>query len=84
VTFTASKALSRSVDATNANDMTLVSGASLNGGIFLAAIAVDKALKGSMAGERMSKRFGREVRRRGWVEGFIKERIKLFLWNSIV
>jgi hypothetical protein len=45
--------------------MTLVSGASLNGGIFLAAIAVDKALKGSMAGERMSKRFGREVRGRG-------------------
>jgi hypothetical protein len=45
--------------------MTLAGGASLNGGIFLAAIAVDKVLKGSMVGERMNKSFGREVRGRG-------------------
>jgi hypothetical protein len=42
--------------------MTLVGDASFNGGIFLAAAAVDRALKGSMAGERMNKSFGREVR----------------------
>jgi hypothetical protein len=48
--FTASKALFRFVDVTKAHDMTLVGGASLNGGIFLAAAVVDKALKGSMAG----------------------------------
>jgi hypothetical protein len=35
---------------------------SFNGGIFLAVAIVDRALKGSMAGERMNKRFGREVR----------------------
>jgi hypothetical protein len=63
--FTASKALSRSIDATNAHDRTLAGDGSLNGGIFLAAIAVDKALKGSMAGERMNKGFGRQVRGRG-------------------
>jgi hypothetical protein len=62
--FAASKSFSRSVDAIKAHDMTLVGGASFNGGIFLAAAAVDKALKGSMAGERMNKSFGREVRRR--------------------
>jgi hypothetical protein len=28
-------------------------------------VAVDKALKGSMAGERMNKSFGRELRGRG-------------------
>jgi hypothetical protein len=60
--FAASKALSRSIDATKAHDITLAGGAFLNGGIFLAVIAVDKAWKGSMAGERMNKRFGREVR----------------------
>jgi hypothetical protein len=60
--------------------MTLAGGASFNGGIFLAAAAVDKALKGFMAGERMNKSFGREVRGSGWVEGFIKERIDLFRW----
>jgi hypothetical protein len=76
--FVASKALSRSVDATKAHDMTLVGGASLNGGIILAVAAVDKALKGSMVGERMNKSFGREVRGRGWVEGFIEERMNLF------
>jgi hypothetical protein len=42
--------------------MTLVGGASFNGGIFLTAAAVDTALKGSMVGERMNKCFGRDVR----------------------
>jgi hypothetical protein len=42
--------------------MTLVGDASFNGGIFLAVAAVDKALKGSMTGERMNKSFVREVR----------------------
>jgi hypothetical protein len=41
--------------------MTLAGGASFNGGIFLAAVAVDRALKGSVAGERMNKCFGREL-----------------------
>jgi hypothetical protein len=58
----ASKSFSRSIDATTAHDMTLVGGASFNGGIFLAAVAMDRALKGSMVGERMNKSFGREVR----------------------
>jgi hypothetical protein len=40
--FAASKVLSRSVDVTKAHDMTLVGGASLNGGISLVAAAVDK------------------------------------------
>jgi hypothetical protein len=82
--FAASMALSMSIDATKAHDMTLVGGASLNGGIFLAAVVVDKALKGSMVVERMNKSFGREVRGREWVERFIKERIQLFRWNSTV
>jgi hypothetical protein len=42
--------------------MTLSSGASFNGRIFLAAVAVGRALKGSMAGERLNKSFQREVR----------------------
>jgi hypothetical protein len=42
--------------------MTLVGDAYFNSGIFLAAVAVDRALKGSMVGERMNKSFGREVR----------------------
>jgi hypothetical protein len=42
-----------------------INSATLNGGIFLAATAVDQALKGSMTGERMNKSFGREVRGRG-------------------
>jgi hypothetical protein len=42
--------------------MTLAGVASFNGGIFLVAAVVDRALKGSMAGERMNKSFGREVR----------------------
>jgi hypothetical protein len=42
--------------------MTLAGGASFNGGIFLAAVAVDRALKGSMVRERMNKSFRREVR----------------------
>jgi hypothetical protein len=58
----ASKSFSRSVDATKAHDMTLAGGASFNSGIFLAVAAVDRALKGSMAGERMNKSFGRKVR----------------------
>jgi hypothetical protein len=65
ISFAASKAHSRFVDVTKAHDMTLAGGISLNTGIFLAAVAVDKALKGSMAGERMNKNFGREVRGRG-------------------
>jgi hypothetical protein len=56
------KSFPRSVDATKAHHMTLVSGASFNGRIFLAAVAMDRALKGSMVGERMNKSFGREVR----------------------
>jgi hypothetical protein len=55
----------RFVDATKAHNMTLAGDASFNGGIFLAAAAVDRALKGSMAGERMNKSFGREVREKG-------------------
>jgi hypothetical protein len=39
----------------------LVGGASFNGGIFLAAAVMDRALKGSMVGERMNKGLGREV-----------------------
>ena len=58
----ASKSFSRSVNATKAHNMTLVGDASFNGGIFLVAAAVDRALKGSMAGERMNKSFRREVR----------------------
>jgi hypothetical protein len=57
----ASKSFSRSVDATKAHDMTLAGGASFNSGTFLAAVAVDRALKGSLAGGRMNKSFGREV-----------------------
>jgi hypothetical protein len=60
--FSASKSFSRFVNVTKARDMTLVGGASFNCGIFFAAAAVDRALKGSMAGERMNKSFGREVR----------------------
>jgi hypothetical protein len=55
----ASKSFSRSVDVTKAHDMSLVGGASFNGGIFHAAAAVNRALKGSMVGERMKKSFGR-------------------------
>jgi hypothetical protein len=58
----ASKSFSRSVDVTKAHDMTLVGGSSFKGGIFLVAAAVNRALKRSMAGERMNKSFGREVR----------------------
>jgi hypothetical protein len=42
--------------------MTLAGDASFNGGIFLVVAVVDRALKGSMARERMTKSFGREVR----------------------
>jgi hypothetical protein len=57
--FVASKSFSRSVDVTKAHVMTLVGGASFNDGIFLVAVVVDRALKGSMVGERMNKCFGR-------------------------
>jgi hypothetical protein len=60
--FAASKSFSRSIDATKAHDMTLAGGTSFNGAIFLVTVALDKALKGSTAGERMNKSFGREVR----------------------
>jgi hypothetical protein len=53
----ASKSFSRPVDVTKAHNMTLAGGASFKGGIFLAAAAVDRALKGSMVGERMNKSF---------------------------
>jgi hypothetical protein len=56
--FVASKSFSRFVDATKAHDMTLVGGASFNGGIFLAATMGHRALKGSMLGERMNKSYG--------------------------
>jgi hypothetical protein len=60
--FAASKSFSRPIDVTKAHDMSLAGGASFNGGIFLAAAAVDRALKPSTAGERTNKSFGREVR----------------------
>jgi hypothetical protein len=59
--FVASKSFCRSVDAIKAHNMTLMGDASFNGGIFLAVATVDRALKGSMVGERMNKSFGREV-----------------------
>ena len=60
--FAASKSFCRSVNVMKAHDMTFAGNASFNGGIFIAATAVDRALKGSMAGERMNKSFGSEVR----------------------
>jgi hypothetical protein len=60
--FIASRAFSRSVDATKAHGMSLAGGASFNGGIFLAVAAVDRALKGSMVGDRMNKSYGRDLR----------------------
>jgi hypothetical protein len=60
--FTTFKSFCRSIDVTKAHDMTLAGDASFNGAIFLAVAVVDRALKGSMAGERMNKSFGREVR----------------------
>jgi hypothetical protein len=53
--FTASKAFSKSVDATSAHDATLAGDASLKGEIILMVAAVDKVLQGSMAREEMSK-----------------------------
>jgi hypothetical protein len=47
---------------TKANDMTLAGDASFSGGFFRAAAAMDRALKGSRAGDMMNKSFGREVR----------------------
>jgi hypothetical protein len=46
---------------TKEHNKTLAGGASFNGVIFLVAAAVDRALEGSMAGERMNNSFGREV-----------------------
>jgi hypothetical protein len=60
--FAASKSFSRSINVTKSHDMTLAGDASFNGVIFLMAATVDRALKLSMAGERMNKGFGREVR----------------------
>jgi hypothetical protein len=60
--FIASRVFSRSVNVTKAHNMTLAGGASFNGGIFLAVAVVDRALKGSVAGERINRSFGREVR----------------------
>jgi hypothetical protein len=60
--FISSRVFSRSVDATKAHDMTLACGASFNSGIFLVAFVVDRALKGSMVGQRIKKSFGREAR----------------------
>jgi hypothetical protein len=60
--FAASKSFCRSVNAINIDDMTLAGDASFTNGIFLVATTVDRALKGSISGERMNKSFGREVR----------------------
>jgi hypothetical protein len=62
VTSFATSKSSRSIYATKVHDMTLAGGVSFNGGIFHVAAVVERALKGSMAGERMNKHFGREVR----------------------
>jgi hypothetical protein len=59
--FAAPKSFCGSVDVITTHDITLASDASFNNGIFLAAAAVDRALKGSMIGERMNKSLGREV-----------------------
>jgi hypothetical protein len=53
--FAPSKVFSKSVDATNADDVTMARGASLNGGIILTVAGVDRALKGSVAREEMKK-----------------------------
>jgi hypothetical protein len=60
--FAASKSFSRSINVTKSHHMTLAGDASFNGVIFLMAATVDRALKLSMAGERMNKGFGGEVR----------------------
>jgi hypothetical protein len=60
--FAASRVFYRSVDVTKAHDITLAGGASFNGWIFFLAAAVDRALKGPMARERINKSFRREVR----------------------
>jgi hypothetical protein len=75
--FAASKSFGRSVDAINAHDMTVAGDASFNGGIFLVAAAVDRALKGSMIGRGWTRVLEEKWGRRGWVEGF-KRREPLF------
>jgi hypothetical protein len=64
--------------------MTLVGGASFNDGIFLAAAAVDRALKGSMVGERMNKSFGREVREKEMTRWILNGENPFFPWNFTV
>jgi hypothetical protein len=44
-----------SFNVTKAHNMILAGGASFNDGIFLAAEVVDRALKGSVIGERMNE-----------------------------
>jgi hypothetical protein len=68
--FVASKALSRSVNATKAHDMTLAGGASLNGGIFLVVVVVDKALKGSTVERRWRKLWKRSEGEGGELRDF--------------
>jgi hypothetical protein len=77
--FAASRVFSRSVDVTKAHDMTLAGGASFNGGIFLAVAVVDRALKGSMVGERINKSFGRELSEKAISWGIYREWTLLFL-----
>jgi hypothetical protein len=57
MSFAASMSFCRSIDAINAHDMTLAGDASFNDGVFIAEAVVDRALKGSMVGERMNKSF---------------------------
>jgi hypothetical protein len=70
--FVACKPFSRSIDAMKAQDMTLAGGASFNGWIFLVAAVVDRAMKGSMAVDRMNKSFGREVWEKDMSWGILK------------
>jgi hypothetical protein len=67
--FAASKSFCRSVNVMKAHDMTFAGNASFNGGILLVVAEVDRTLKGSMAGERMNKSFGREVREKEMSSG---------------
>jgi hypothetical protein len=80
--FAASKSFYWSVDGTEAHDMTLVSDASFNSRIFLAAAAVDRARKGSMVGERMN--FWKRSEGEGDDLGDLKGENPSFPWNFIV
>jgi hypothetical protein len=68
----ASKSFSRSVKATKAHGMTLAGCASFNSGILLAAATMDRALKWSMAEERMNKSYWGEVREKEMSWGILK------------